>query len=81
MGTLGDPECDGRSHWIAASAGGAALDGADGLDVEMTVKRYLENNAQQVARILRVMRSFETASHDDLAPMMVAIRQVRTLLA
>ncbi len=61
--------------------GAAALDGADGLDVEATVKRYLENNAQQVARILRVMRSFEAASHDDLAPMMVAIRQVRTLLA
>jgi NAD-specific glutamate dehydrogenase len=45
------------------------------------VEKYVERHAQQIARIERVMERFENASHDDLTPLIVAIRQIRTLLA
>jgi len=46
-----------------------------------SVDHYLVSHAHQVARIVRVMRTFESGSPDDLAPLVVAVRQVRTLLA
>ncbi|MDH3192711.1 MAG: NAD-glutamate dehydrogenase [Acidimicrobiia bacterium] len=61
--------------------GAAVLRKAEGLTGEEAVAAYVKRHAQQIARIDRVMASFETASHDDLTPMIVAIRQVRTLLA
>jgi len=61
--------------------GAAVLRKGEGLTGEEAVAAYVKGHAQQIARIDRVMESFETASHDDLTPMIVAIRQVRTLLA
>ena len=46
-----------------------------------SVDHYLVTHTHQVARIVRVMRTFESGSPDDLAPLVVAVRQVRTLLA
>lgn len=50
-------------------------------DNGVSVDHYLVSHAHQVARIVRVMRTFESGSPDDLAPLVVAVRQVRTLLA
>ena len=46
-----------------------------------SVDHYLVTHAHQVARIVRVMRMFDSRSSDDLGPLVVAVRQVRTLLA
>ena len=61
--------------------GAATLDGAEGLSPDEAVARYIAANEAQAARIQRVMNTFESANHDDLAPMIVATRQIRTLLA
>lgn len=61
--------------------GAAVLRKAEGKTGEEAVAAYVKKHGRQIARIRRVMSSFEDASHEDLAPMIVAIRQVRTLLA
>ncbi len=61
--------------------GSAVLRRAEGLTGPEAVDKYVERHGQQIARIERVMESFEHASHEDLTPLIVAIRQIRTLLA
>ncbi len=55
------------------------LEAAPSLPPEEAVARYLLSRSRSVARLVRFMRSFESAPLDDVAPLMVAVRQVRAL--
>lgn len=52
-----------------------------GLAPEEAVAGYLVSRAGAVGRLVRFMRAFDGAPLDDVAPLMVAVRQVRSLSA
>ena len=59
----------------------AVLDEAGDRAPQDAVDHFLVERAHTVARLVRFMRVFDEAPLDDLAPLIVGVRQVRTLLA
>jgi glutamate dehydrogenase len=55
------------------------LERGAGLDPDDAVAHYLVERSNAVARLVRFMREFDGAPTDDVAPLMVAVRQVRAL--
>ena len=59
----------------------AVLEEADGRSAGESVDHFLVERSHTVARLVRFMRAFDEAPPGDLAPLIVGVRQVRTLLA
>ncbi len=56
------------------------LDAAGDLDGQAATDQFLTSRARSVARLVRFLRSMEGAEGADIAPVMVALRQVRNVL-
>ncbi len=56
------------------------LEGAGDLDGQAATDQFLTGRARSVARLVRFLRSMEGAAGADIAPVMVALRQVRNVL-
>ena len=65
---------------IRRRAAERVLEVAGALDGEEAVKHFLDARSSHVARLVRFMESFEGAADGDVAPIVVALRQVRAAL-
>lgn len=66
---------------IRRRAAERVLETAGDLTGQAATERFLAERVRSVARLVRLLRSMEGVQGADLAPVMVALRQVRTVIA